>query len=68
LYNPALADKPRVIAINKMDLSQSQENYPEIKSYFEDLKMKIFPVSAVTGEGINSLMDNVAEIVSRIKK
>jgi GTP-binding protein len=68
LYNPALADKPRIIAINKMDLPQFQENYPEIKSYFEDLKMKIFSVSAVTGEGISSLIDDVAEKLSRIKK
>ena len=68
LYNPALADKPRIIAINKMDLPQSQENYPEIKSYFEELGMKLFPVSAVTGEGISSLIDDVAEKLSRIKK
>jgi len=66
LYNPALAEKPRVIAINKMDLSQFQENYPAIKSYFEDLKIKIFPVSAVTGKGINSLIDHVAKMILRI--
>ena len=68
LYNPALADKPRVIAINKMDLPQFHENYPEIKSYFEDLGIKFFTVSAVTGEGISSLIDDVAEKLSRIKK
>jgi len=68
LYNPALAAKPRIIAINKMDLPQFQENYPEIKSYFEDLGIKFFTVSAVTGEGISSIIDDVAEKLSRIKK
>ncbi len=68
LYNPALAAKPRIIAINKIDLPQFQENYPEIKSYFEDLGIKFFTVSAVTGEGISSLIDDVAEELSRIKK
>ncbi len=58
-YNPALTDKPQVIAINKMDLPESQENYPRVKKHFGDLHLKVYPISAVTGEGIKSLVDQV---------
>jgi GTP-binding protein len=61
LYNPALTDKPQIIAINKMDLPESQENYPRVKKHFGDLHLKVYPISAVTGEGIKSLVDQVVK-------
>jgi GTP-binding protein len=64
LYSPSLVDKPQVIAINKMDLPESRENYPKLKEYFEDLHLKIFPISAATGKGVKSLMAHVAKKLS----
>jgi GTP-binding protein len=33
---------------------------PEITPYFEKLGLKVFPVSAATGEGIPVLLDELA--------
>jgi len=67
LYNPSLVDKPQVVAINKMDLPESRDNLSDIKSYLKDLQLKIFPISAATGEGIPSLIDYVVKMLARVK-
>ena len=59
LHNPSLADKPQVIAINKMDLPESQNTYQKLKEFFKNLHLEIFPISAVTGRGIKSLISHL---------
>lgn len=60
LFNPELAEKPQIIVINKMDLPDVQALLPEVIPYFEKLGMKVFPVSAATGEGVAALLDEIA--------
>jgi GTP-binding protein len=63
LFNPELSDKPQIIVINKIDLPDVQALLPEIIPYFEKLGLKVFPVSAATGEGIAPLLDEIARII-----
>ena len=49
LYNPHLADRPQVIAANKVDLPQARENLPLLCQEWPEAQ--IYPISAVTGEG-----------------
>jgi len=67
LHNPTLTDKPQLIAINKMDLPESRNNYPGIKKHFGDLHLKVYPVSAATGEGIKLLINQVVSRLSLIE-
>ena len=60
LFNPELSEKPQIIVINKIDLPDVQALLPEIVPYFEQLGLKVFPVSAATGEGIPALLDEIA--------
>jgi GTP-binding protein len=60
LFNPELSEKPQIIVINKIDLPDVQALLPEILPYFEKLGLKVFPVSAATGEGIPPLLDEIA--------
>jgi GTP-binding protein len=61
LFNPELSEKQQIIVINKIDLPDVQALIPEITPYFEKLGLKVFPVSAVTGEGIPPLLDEIAK-------
>jgi len=63
LFNPELAEKPQIIVINKMDLPDVQALLPEITPYFDRLGLKVFPVSAATGEGIPALLDEIAATI-----
>lgn len=67
LHNPALTNKPQLIAINKMDLPESQKNYPGIKKDFGNLHLTIYPVSAATGKGIKLLINQVVSRLSRME-
>jgi GTP-binding protein len=63
-YNPKLKDKPQIIGANKMDLPGAEENLERIKKEFEDEGIKIFPISAATGKGIEGLKYAIWELLS----
>lgn len=53
-YNPMLTELPQIIALNKIDMSEAEANLARVQEFFG--KRKVFPISAVTGEGVNALM------------
>ena len=58
-YGEGLEDKPRLIALNKIDLADAElaEDFAkELRAVGAD---KVFPVSSATGEGIDKLLDAV---------
>jgi len=62
-YNPELAKRPQVMAANKMDLPGADDNISRIKPCLgEDID--VFPISAVTGQGVEQLMFKVAETLT----
>jgi len=63
LYNERLATRPQIIVANKMDLVESQENLPRVTEYMEKLGLKVYPVSAATGEGLPQLMKVASEML-----
>lgn len=66
-YNPALLKRPQVIAANKIDAiydDGSGTNPVElIKAAFEPEGIKVYPISAVTGQGVKELLYAVRELL-----
>lgn len=62
-YNEKLAGKPQIIAANKMDIPESNENLERIKKEFKDKGIEIYPISAATGEGIKELKYVIWELL-----
>ena len=56
LYNPELVKRPQVIAVNKMDIPEAAEN---LKKFKKKVKKTVYPISCVTGDGINELLEAV---------
>lgn len=68
-YNAELADKPQVIAANKIDLiyDGDEENPVErLKAEFEPLGIKVFPISAATKKGLKELLFAVKNILDSL--
>lgn len=68
-YNAELADKPQVIAANKIDLiyDADEENPVErLKAEFEPLGIKVFPISAATKKGLKELLFAVKNILDSL--
>jgi len=60
LFDPSLAEKRGLIAANKMDLPEATANLKQIRKQLERKgEHRIFPVSAVTGEGIPELLEAI---------
>ena len=56
LFDSALAQKPQLIVVNKIDLSQVQARLAEIQDAFSSVGTTPLFVSAATGEGVAELM------------
>ncbi len=68
-YNVELADRPQVIAANKIDVLYDGENDDAIqllRDEFEPEGMKVFPISAVSGKGVRELLYYVNNLLKEI--
>ena len=63
LYSQALAEKPRWLVLNKLDLVAEDERSARIASFVKALRWKgaVFGVSAISGEGCRQLVYALAE-------
>jgi GTP-binding protein len=58
-YNPALLRLPRIAAGNKIDLSHA-EGLARLRALCASRAIRLVPVSALTGEGIPALVEEIA--------
>ncbi len=67
-YNADIAHRPQVIAANKVDAIFDEESDPiqALRDEFEPQGVKVFPISAVTGEGVKELLYYVHGLLSTI--
>jgi GTP-binding protein len=65
-FEPALALKPMVVALNKVDLPEAQANLPRLRAELEPQHFRVFEISAATGEGVQPLLNAVAEILREL--
>ena len=64
-YNEDIANRPQVIAANKIDCIYDEDANPVdlIRAEFEPKGIKVFPISAVSGEGVKELLFYVREML-----
>ncbi|MBQ7059607.1 MAG: GTPase ObgE [Firmicutes bacterium] len=62
IFSEDLARLPQVIGANKIDLPDSELFMEELQAYAEDHGIRIFPISAATGQGVRELLDEVVRI------
>ncbi len=70
-YNPELCDRPQIIAANKIDALYDGEEDDAIallREEFEPQGVEIFPISAVSGQGLKPLLYRVRELLDEINE
>ena len=68
-YNPEIAARPQVIAANKIDAIYTEDGsdpVAAIRAEFESKGIKVFPMSAVTGQGVKELLYEVNDMLANI--
>jgi len=69
-YDPAILEKPMVIAANKIDAIYDDENdiIKALRDEFEKDGVKVFPISAVSGKGLKELLYHVNNLLETCGK
>ncbi|HMQ30623.1 MAG TPA: GTPase ObgE [Chloroflexaceae bacterium] len=66
LYQPALAERPQVVALNKVDLPEARENLPRLRRELHAPADDLFPIAAATREGVDELLRRVAGLLREL--
>jgi GTPase len=61
LYSDVLAQRPQIVAANKMDIPDSEVYFEELKAHCEKKGYEVYPVSAATNKGLLELMRAVSK-------
>ncbi len=63
LFDTALARKPQIVALNKIDLPEVQTRLAEIRDALSSVGIKAFCISAATGQGVSELMAEALRVL-----
>lgn len=64
LYDPALADRPELVAVTKCELSEAASVAEQLQA---EVGKPVLSISAVTGKGLPDLINRVFEILREVK-
>ncbi len=67
-YDEHLAERPQIIVLNKMDLPEAQERWPELKARADSAGYTAFAISAVAHQGTDELMQFTAKRLEQIQE
>lgn len=63
-FSPLLTEIPQLVAANKTDLPDAEENLARFREAFPNVE--VFPVSAATAQGFESLLDRVVQVLDTL--
>ena len=65
-FNENLLKRPEIIIANKMDIEKAKDNLKEFKKKVKNVK--IFEVSAIINDGLDLVMENIADLLDKLPK
>ena len=63
-YSPDLAERPQIVAANKVDILEDPSNLERLRSHVESLGYTLYEISAAAHQGTRELVKKVAEMLS----
>ncbi len=68
-YNAEIAARPQIIAANKIDMMFGEDDAIErIRAEFEPKGIPVYPISAISGEGIRKLLYTIQNELDKLDK
>lgn len=63
-FSKKLIEKPQIVVASKMDLPEAKENLERFKN---EIKVPVFPISAINQEGLDDVLTNLADRLEKIE-
>lgn len=67
-YSAELAEKTQLVVLTKIDVTEVRNLLPRYLAYFQERGLRVFAVSAVTGEGIGQLVEAVGSELEKRRR
>ncbi|GAC1357980.1 MAG: GTPase ObgE [Ktedonobacteraceae bacterium] len=67
-YDARLEQRPQIVVLNKMDVPEAREHWPELKARAEAAGYPVFAISAATLEGVEELMAFTSRRLQEIQR
>lgn len=67
-YNPLLAERPQIVAANKMDMPDSEENLEQFLKQVREVQpdIEVMAISSLTRKGISELLYRAADLLDQV--
>ena len=62
-HNPQLLEKTQIVVLTKTDITEVREGIESVLPFFEARGYRVFPISAVTGDGVPELVAAVGGVL-----
>lgn len=66
LFDPALAEKPQVVALNKIDLPDVASRWPEVEAGLKKRGYDSLAISALAGTNVRTLLFRTAKLLDQL--
>ena len=67
-YSEKLSTRKQIIVVNKIDIMQDEKILKSIEELAKKENLEIYKISGVTGQGVQELIDHVAEVLKTLPK
>jgi GTP-binding protein len=68
LFDPALAERPQLVVLNKTDLPDVEALRRRLTATFARRKIRLHAISAATGEGVPALLEEVWKLLAATRR
>lgn len=67
-YSEKLSTRKQIIVATKIDVMQEKEDLNKLEELAKKEKLEIYKISAITGEGVQELIDHVSDVLKTLPK
>jgi GTPase len=67
-YDQQLAERPQVVVLNKMDIPETQERWPEFQAKAQAANYPVFAISAAAHQGTDELMTEISRLLLEMQR
>jgi GTP-binding protein len=67
-HKPQLLEKTQLVVLSKVDITEVRARVAEVLPFFSSRGYRVFPISAVTGEGVKELVTAVVGELERMRQ
>ncbi|MDF1553327.1 MAG: GTPase ObgE [Deferrisomatales bacterium] len=67
-FDPDVAARPERVVLTKLDVTEVRERLPELEARFAAEGVEVWPISAITGEGLDRVRYETGQLVAMLRK